>query len=181
MTLTETEEYVIDTAAPEDAACFYELMHGVWAGMENKDFFAVDGLDEVWVRQRMESGLGIAARTPEGELAGMLLVCRYGRDGENLGRDLGYPGEALDQVCNLECAAVAPAHRGHGLEARMLAFAEECLRGSGIRIMAMTVAPDNLPSLRSARKAGFRVVLTKKKYGGLVRHVLIKPLSVLEE
>ena len=150
-------------------------MHTVWSGMEDKSLFAVEDLDENWVRERMrDGGFGVVARTEKGELAGMLLVCRYGESEENLGNDLTYPREALNQVCNFECAAVLPDHRGHGLEARMFAFAEDTLRGSEIRVMAMTVSPFNEPSIRSAKKAGFRVVLTKNKYGGMLRHVMVK-------
>ena len=166
-----------------EAEALYCLMHGVWEAMENRDLFAVDDLDADWVRQRLteNGGFGVEARTPEGGLAGMLLVCRYGCGGENLGHDLGEPLEALPAICNFECAAVLPAHRGHGLERRMFAFAEECLRGTEIRTMAMTVSPDNPASLRSAEKAGFRIVMTKEKYGGLMRHVLVKELAGAKE
>ena len=147
----------------EESEAFYRLMHGVWEAMENKDLFAVDDLDAEWIRERLllSGSFGIAARTPSGELAGMLLVCCYGDDEENLGHDLGYPSETWRQICNFECAAVLPEHRGHGLERRMFAFAEELLRGTDIRTMAMTVSPDNPASLKSALKACFQVVLTK--------------------
>ena len=163
----------------EESEAFYRLMHGVWEAMENKDLFAVDDLDAGWIRERLsENGsFGIAARTPNGELIGMLMVCCYGDDEENLSFDLGYLPEEYRHVCNLECAAVLPEHRGHGLERRMFAFAEEQLRGTEIHTMAMTVSPDNPASLKSALKAGFQVVLTKEKYGGLMRHVLVKTVT----
>lgn len=175
------DDYRIGTAAPQEAGSLYSLMRGVWEGLEDKSLFAVEDLDEDWVRRQLETGFGVTARTPDGTLAGMLMVCRYGRDAENLGFDLGYPPEALEQVCNLECAAVLPEHRGHGLESRMFAHAEALLRGTDVRLMAMTVSPDNPASLRSAERAGFRVALTKKKYGGLLRHVLIKPMPAAGE
>ena len=165
----------------DEVKALHGLMSRVWAGLEDKSLFAVEDLDEEWIRERLsDGGFGVVAKTPEGEIAGMLLVCCYGETDENLGHDLSYPPEALAQVCNIEIAAVEPKHRGHGLQARMIAFAEECLRGTPIRVMAMTVSPYNEPSLRSARKAGFRVVLTKNKYGGMLRHVLTKPLPPKE-
>ena len=175
-------DYMLARVGPEEAETLARLMHGVWEGMENRDLFAVEDLDADWVRARLsENGsFGVAARAPGGEAAGMLLVCCYGEDAENLGNDLGYPPERLPEVCNFECAAVLPRHRGHGLERRMFAFAEECLRGTGIRTMSMTVSPDNPASLRSAEKAGFRKVLTREKYGGLLRHVLVKPVGEAE-
>ena len=168
--------YTLERTGPESAEAFAALMHGVWAEMEDKTLFAVEDLDAEWVRERLGSGFGVAARAKDGGLAGMLIVCRYGDDEENLGRDLGVPPERLAEVCNMECAAVLPAHRGHGLEARMFAFAEAFLRENGVRLAAMTVSPDNAPSLASARKAGYRIALTKEKYGGMLRHVLTKAL-----
>ncbi len=177
LTVAPQDEYSIGLADEREAEDLHALMNRVWREMDDKSLFAVDDLDAQWVRSRLtDGGFAVTARTADGELAGMVIVCRYNGDEENLGRDLGYPPEALAQVCNLECAAVLPDHRGHGLQTRMLVFAEESLRDSDVRVMAMTVSPYNQPSLRSARKAGFRVVLTKNKYGGLLRHVLTKPV-----
>ncbi len=177
MTTAQADGYLISLAGPDGSRDLHKLMHDVWEVLDDKSVFAVDDLDEDWVRERLASGFGVTARTADGELTGMLIVCRYGLGEENLGYDLGCPADLLPYVCNFECAAVLPEHRGHGLQARMFAFAEEHLRGSDIRLMAMTVSPHNAPSLRSAEKAGFKIVLTKEKYGGVLRHVLAKPAA----
>ncbi|MBQ6174645.1 MAG: GNAT family N-acetyltransferase [Clostridia bacterium] len=161
------------SAAPE----LYALMHETWAAMENKELFAVGDLDETWVREVLTPpGFAVTARSAAGALCGMLMVCFHGEGEENLGYDIGLTGDELTGACCLECAAVRPEDRGHGLEHRMFIRAEERLRGMGVRHVLMTVSPYNPASLRSAQKAGYRILLTKEKYGGMLRHVLGKTI-----
>ncbi len=180
MTQIQNRDYEIVRVGASEADRLHGLMRLVWEKLDDKSLFAVEDLDTGWMRDQLDGGFGIEARTGDGEPVGMLLVCRYGLAEENLGHDLGYPETMLPYVCNVECAAVLPEHRGNGLQKRMLAAAEEELRGSGIRVMAATASPDNAASVKSLQAMGYRIVLTRNKYGGYQRHVLRKSLPTEE-
>ena len=174
--MTDTA-YVLSAEDARSAAELYTLMHDTWESLENTDLFAVGDLDEGWVREALTPpGFAVTARR-DGELCGMLLACFYNEEPENLGWDIGLSADEMRGVCCLECAAVRPRDRGHGLERRMMLYAEETLRTMPVREILMTVSPYNPPSLRSAERAGYRILLTKEKYGGMLRHVLGKSIS----
>ena len=173
-----SDGYSLRLARSEEAEALHALMMGVWEGLENREVFAVEDLDLDWVRDKLgPGGFGVVACGPDGRLAGMLLMAYPGLSPENLGWDVGLPEAELNRVCLMETAAVLPAHRGHGLERRMLAFAEEQMAGSPFRYLMATISPDNPPSLRSAEKCGYRILTTKEKYGGHLRHILGKPVN----
>ena len=174
----EQDRYILQRAAPAEAEECYRLMRRVWTELENREVFAVDELSLDWVRENMSvRGFGITARTPEGELAGMLIVVCPGTDEDSYGWEAGLSGEELNRVRNMEVAAVLPEHRGHGLERRMLACAEELMESDGPLYLMATISPDNPPSLRTAEKLGYRVLLTKNMYGAHLRHILVKPIG----
>ena len=177
--MTEINDgYTLRLAEPEEAELLYAMMRGVWTDLENREVFAVEDLDLDWVRDKLgPGGFGVAACAPDGRLAGMLLMAYPGLSEDNLGWDVGLPEAELSRVCLMETAAVLPEHRGHGLERRMLAFAEERLAGSAFRYLMATISPDNPPSLRSAQKCGYHILTTKEKYGGHLRHILMKPVN----
>ena len=123
-----SDGYSLRLARPEEAETLHALMMGVWEGLENREVFAVEDLDLDWVRDKLgPGGFGVVACGPDGRLAGMLLMAYPGLSPENLGWDVGLPEAELNRVCLMETAAVLPAHRGHGLERRMLAYAEKLM------------------------------------------------------
>ena len=77
----------------------------------------------------------------------------------------------------MDSASVLPEHRGHGLEHRMIAFAETLVDASKYHYAFATVAPDNTASLKSLAKNGYQMMVTKEKYGGLTRSILMKILE----
>ena len=174
-----TDQYRIQKADPTEAPELYRLMRTVWERLENKDLFAVEGMDLEWFRKFLDPrrGFCVTARSETGELAGILMVCRPMEDDDNLGLDVGMTSEQRLRVVHMETAAVLPEHRGHDLERRMLAFAEEKLQGTDTRYLMATISPFNPPSLRAAERLGYQVLLTKEKYGGHLRHILIKGIN----
>ena len=107
----ERDQYLIRRADPSDVDEVYALMRSVWEGLENREVFAVEDLPVEWVRENMtERGFGVTARTPDGELAGMLIVASPGSAADNLGLEAGLSGAELEQVRNMDVAAVLPAH-----------------------------------------------------------------------
>lgn len=84
--------------------------------------------------------------------------------------------ENLNRVLHMDSSSVHPNHRGHGLERRMIAYAETLVDTSNYHYSFATVAPKNFASLKSLEKNGYQVMVTKEKYGGLVRCVMMKIL-----
>ena len=82
----------------------------------------------------------------------------------------------LMRVLHMDSASVLPEHRGHGLERRMIAFAETLVDTSKYHYAFATVAPENTASLKSLEKNGYQVMVTKDKYGEFVRSVMMKAL-----
>ncbi len=170
-----TDSYILARAVPEDSDTMYRLLREVYEGLDNKDLFAVETATPAWIQEHIsEKGLSVIARTSAGELAGILIVDIPGRDTENLGYDIGLTGSALDRVAHIDIACVAAAHRGHRLEQRMLKYAEDLLPAADWPFLMCTISPDNAPSLRCAEKSGYRIVHTGFKYGGHLRHTLLK-------
>lgn len=167
--------YTLIKTDERDAELFHALVRAVWEGVADKATFSVENMDLAWYRRHMRApGFGVLARDEGGAAAGVLLVVRPDGEEHNLGADIGLPQEDLAKVIHMDTSAVLPEHRGHRLEQRMLLFAEECLRGTPFVHMLCTIAPDNPASLKSAEKIGYRIVTTREKYGGRVRHILRK-------
>ena len=163
------------------AGLFYGIVRSVWEELPDKSLFAVEKMGPDWYERNLRlPGFGVLARDASGAPAGVLIAVVPDGGEENLGRDAGLPEEALPRVIHMDTAAVLPQHRGHRLEARMLAFAEECLAGTPYVHMLCTISPDNAPSLRSAQRLGYRVAATKEKYGGRLRCVLRKDREATE-
>ena len=138
----------------------------------------------------------------DGELAAFLIV-RHPREAEdNLGQELwkmfvevsperqgehvainrmpadrSTRQELLQRTAHMESAAVAPSHRGKGLQRKLLARAEEIEIARGTKYLMATVHPDNSYSLRNLEAAGYQCVLETEKYGGLRRKVMCKALE----
>ncbi len=169
--------YTFTRAVPEDAQSISDLVHTVADAMENKRLFYTASMSPSMCLSAFErGGIGILARDGEGRLAGILLTDVPGDDEENLGLDAGLEDKELEKVMHVEYAAVLKEHTGRHLQQNMMARLEEELKGSHVRYLMCTISPDNPGSLKSALNNGYRVVKTMEKYGGLLRHVLMKQL-----
>lgn len=87
--------------------------------------------------------------------------------------------ENLIRVLHMDSASVLPEHRGHHLESRMIAFAETLIDTSKYCYSFATVAPENTASLKSLERNGYEIMVTKEKYGGVKRYVMMKRLTQL--
>ena len=83
-------------------------------------------------------------------------------DGEEL---VGYVGVwLLGDEGHITNVAVAPAARGRGVGAALLAALMEIARGRGVRSMTLEVRPSNEAALALYRKFGFRSVGRRPHY-----------------
>ena len=168
--------YSIRPATLYDAYTIWQIMDTCAQAMEHKEHFICDDLD--YVKDILSGqGFAVVACDTDGNIVGNLLVKYPGLDEENLGYDV-FPknADALTKVLHMDSASVLPEHRGYGLESRMITYAESLIDISKYRYSFATVSPENLASLKSLERNGYQVMVTKEKYGGLIRCVMMKIL-----
>ena len=160
-------------AEASEAEAIHALMVEVYDGLSFKDIYSCDDLENVR-RYLNNGGFGVVGVNKDGRIVSSL-ICQFpGTNPDNLGLDTGLSKEELLRVAHFESAVVHPAYRGQGLEGRMIVFAEEHIDRNRYDIFFGTVSPDNPASCHTAEKNGFECLLTKEKYGGLIRRIYCK-------
>ncbi|RRN67209.1 GNAT family N-acetyltransferase [Peribacillus simplex] len=103
-------------------------------------------------------------------------------DEDHLGRDIGLTENELSNVIYQEISNVLPAYRGNKLQQTLatLIMKELNNHGSPYRYVCCTVAPFNIPSLKDKFAQGMEIAALKEKYGGQMRYVFVKELSVVD-
>ena len=167
--------YSIRPATLYDAYTIWQIMDTCAQAMEHKEHFICDNLD--YVKDILSGqGFAVVACDTDGNIVGNLLVKYPGLDEENLGYDVSLSNKELCKVLHMDSSTVLPEHRDHGLEAKMIAYAETLIDTAKYCYSLATVAPENLASLKSLERNGYQVMVTKEKYDGLMRCVMMKTL-----
>ncbi len=175
----EKEKFRILPAGEEDADALAALIDTVYRGLPEPSWFMPDGAPYIKKLMRPECGrVWKATDAATGALAGMLMLYIPGDTPENLGNDAGFTEEEKQGVIHLESVAILPQYRGFGLQYRMMGIAEEEALRAGFRHMLCTVHPENHFSRNNMVRCGFQPVVRKEKYGGLLREVMWKPLTM---
>ncbi len=119
------------------------------------------------------SVIGVIA---DGNLIAYSLIFVPGKEGENLGRDVGLPEEELERVAHLQASVVHPAYRGNGLQKRMGAAHLRVIKEMGFEHVLCTVSPKNPFSLRNIFSNGFVIRGLKPKFEGAWRYIMYRNL-----
>lgn len=110
-------------------------------------------------------------RSALGVFAGMQLIAFSiiripGLSSENLGRDINLQENELGGVAHLQAAAVHPAHRGHGLQRKLIFAHLDVIEEMGYDHACCTVSPKNPVSLGNYLSCGLAIEgLCPKKHG----------------
>lgn len=164
-------------ASLEQADEIYQLMQTVYNQLDNKSLYVCDTPE--YVKAHIEDmGFTVIASNEDSEMVACFMVRYPGQEEDNLGRDLGLNQEELNRVVHMESAVVLPEYRGRGLQRAMLKYAEERIDQSKYRYLMATVSPDNPHSYHSLEKSGYELKLTKEKYGGFMRRIYMKILTI---
>lgn len=164
-------------ASIEQADEIHTLMQTVHDRMDNKTLYVCDDL--AYVKSHIEdNGFTVIACNEASEIVGCFMVRYPGLSEDNLGMDIGLNQEELNQVVHMESAVVLPQYRGLGLQLAMLRYAEEMLDTSKYKYLMATVSPDNPWSYHSLEKNGYELKLIKEKYGGFMRRIYLKILTI---
>ena len=166
----------IRRAVFEDANAIYNMMQKVESVLEDKTLYVCD--DYEYVERHLEKeGFSLVACNEKGEIVGGFLFRFPGNAQDNLGRDIGLSEEVLDRVVHMESVAVLPEYRGHHLQEKMLYYAEKLIDKNKYSYLLATVSPNNPASYLSFEKCGYSLIMTKEKYGGLLRRIYQKYIS----
>ena len=164
------KEFTVRKASVKDAEAMYRVMAAAAGALQDKTLYVCDDLD--YVRHYIQTdGFGVVACDEDGETVGILLCTFPGRADNNLGRDIHLEDSELDQVVHVESAAVLPECSGNHLMERLVVYAQSLVDGKEYKYLMATVSPDNPASFKTLEKCGFKAVMTKEKYGGLLRRI----------
>ena len=171
--LAADRDFCFRMAVDEDAETVNTLMQEIYGRMPLPEYFVCEDLTYVKSHIR-EKGFTILACSPDGEIAGFLIIHFPGRGEDNLGVDTGVREDELDKVAVMDICMVVEKARGHHLERRLLLHAEQFLPAEKYRYLTATAHPENAPSVRSLKGAGYEIKTVKEKYGGKLRAVMQK-------
>lgn len=164
--------FSIRFAAADDLDKILRIMEAACRSVPDPAWFVAS--DRAFLQAHLsEKGFILLAEGPEGP-SGFLVVKYPGDEPEHLGRDAGLSEVELPRCAYMDTVAVLPEARGNRLQVRLLAAAEQDLSASPYCHWLATVHPQNRYSLQNFMTCGYRVAATRKKYGGLDRHILYK-------
>ena len=167
------DQYTLRIANPQDAIEIWQIMDICKKQLENQNYFICD--NQYYVTDVLTtSGFGVVACDFNGKIVGNLLVKYPGMEEENLGYDLSFDFSQLSEVAHMDSCCVLPQARGNHLEARMIRYAENLIDPTRYSILLATVSPQNIPSMKTLPKLGYEVMLTKEKYEGVLRNIMMK-------
>lgn len=185
------EGFVIKQAGYNDAERFHAVMKAAYDSIDDKELYICDEYDYVkGIINNKDNGFGIMCCSKGHSSSyipvGVLLVAFPRLSPDNLMYDvkdadvtkLQVTDDVLKRTAHIESAAVLKEYRGNGLQNMMIAHACEYIRTyyPDIRYVMATVSPRNIPSVRSFQKNGFETIITKDKYGGKIRSIILKDM-----
>ncbi|MCD8396938.1 MAG: GNAT family N-acetyltransferase [Lachnospiraceae bacterium] len=181
--------FIIEKADQSDAEAIAAVIQACYEYLEHKEWYVPDNAE--YIRDLLAppqaydetlpgNGLhGIAYKAicaENNRLAGIFTVAFPDDEPKSMGHDIGFSLEQCRLLAHMDSAAVLPEFRGFRLQYRLMAAAEEELRGMGFHYLAATVHPENHASKDTMLRLGYQVMATKEKYNGNLRHIMLKAL-----
>lgn len=153
-----------------------KLQQEVVAQIKDVDLFYVDDRD--FLSNHVQKRGRILGVKTEGDcLIAYSVLAFPGVDPDNLGYDLQLPERELPYVSHFDSVVVHPSFRGNSLQYVMQKYLIRIAKENNMRLIASTVSPENTYSLRNLQRSGFKIVDTKEKYAGMIRHLLVLKLD----
>ena len=170
-TLPALEGLVCKQLAPTDAASIMTLQAQMLTALPDSTwYYPSDYTMFADCCQRGESFGFFSGET----LAGFgTLTPWYARPDRNYALKVGDP---VENTYDFQDVMVSPLFRRRGIHSALLDFFEHLARDAGGVALYCTIAPDNIPSVRSFEKAGYQCILQKPAYEGMLRGYFRKRL-----
>lgn len=162
----------------DDTAEVMNILTTVHEQMEQKEWYVIDDYD--YYSHYLQDGKGVGYKAVDmdnNKTLGLFVAVIPDKKEMHLGYDCDLTEEQVKKEAIMDTVAVLPEARGHNLQFLLMHAVEEKLREMGYCYLTATVHPDNPYSLRNALKRNYKIMATKEKYGGYLRHVLLKDLE----
>ena len=162
----------------DDTSEVVSVLQTVRDQMENKEWYVIDNYDYYFHYLQDGHGVGYKAVDMDTDKTlGLFVAVITDKKELHLGYDCGLDEDQIKKEAIMDTVAVLPEARGQNLQFLLMHAVEEKLREMGYRYLTATVHPDNPYSLRNALKRNYKIMTTKEKYGGYLRHILLKNLE----
>lgn len=170
--------FILQRAGNEHIPSIIHLVTDVYEQIpaKHKDWFVINPEEDQQLLEAGESWAYTAVDADTGQLAAAFIAAFPGMTAANMGYDCGLPEAELPYVAHMDTAVTAVQYRGHGLQKQLMELAEADLYKAGYRYLCCTVHPDNKYSKNNILQQGYRIVDTKEKYHGFLRHICFKEL-----
>ena len=144
--------------------------------IENKEWYAIGLADYDKILNKLNDEAIIVKALYNNELAGFLIAERHINPEGEMAKEI--PKDELSLSIEMDNAGVLPKYRGNHLQEHLILKAESIMkeRDSSIKHSYATVHPDNLPSLKTLEKVGYKKYKEKLMYGGKIRYIMRKEL-----
>jgi ribosomal protein S18 acetylase RimI-like enzyme len=96
----------------------------------------------------------------------------------NLGRDIGMSEMDLNTIAHIQFIFVHPDYWGYSIQNKLIKNILDVVKDIGCRHVLCTISPKNYYSLYNTLQWGFSIREIKEKYGGLLRYILCKNISI---
>ena len=144
--------------------------------IENKEWYAIGLADYDKILNKLNDEAIIVKALYKDDLAGFLIAERHINPTYELAKEI--PKDELSSSIEMDNAGVLPKYRGNHLQEQMILKAESIMkeRDNSIKYSYTTVHPDNLASLKTLEKVGYKKYKEKLIYGGKIRYIMRKEL-----
>lgn len=170
-------EEVIEEATINDIDEIIRLKKDIWDKLENKEWYVIDGTNQDFLKNQLENNGLILKVINKDKIVGFLIICNNLKKDNSIIQKLHLENE-VDMCIELCNGAVDAKYRGNNLYTKMAKQAEEIIINRyNKRYILATVHPDNVASLKSLLKIGYKIICKSKMYGNLNRYILLKRLN----
>ena len=169
-------EFIIKEGSSNDIEKVIEVCKIIYENLEHKEWYSIDLMEPDKLLKKLEDDTIIVKALYKDTLVGFLIIERYINPKHELAEEI--PKDELFSSIEMDNAGVLPKYRGNHLQESLILKAESIMkeRDSSIKYSYATVHPDNLPSLKTLEKVGYKKYKEKLMYGGKIRYIMRKEL-----
>ncbi len=168
--------FIIKEGNINDIEKIIEVCKTIYENLEHKEWYSIDLMEYDKILKKLEDNAIIVKALYKDELVGFLIAERHINPNSELAEEM--PKDELSSSIEMDNAGVLPKYRGNHLQEILILKAESIMkeRDNSIKYSYATVHPDNLASLKTLEKAGYKKYKEKLMYGGKIRYIMRKEL-----
>ena len=168
--------FIIKEGNSNDINEIIDAIKYLYTIIENKEWYAIGLADYDEILNKLNDNAIIVKALYIDDLAGFLIAERHINPNGELAEEI--PKDEISSSIEMDNAGVLPKYRGNHLQEILILKAESIMkeRDASIKYSYATVHPDNLASLKTLEKTGYKKYKEKLMYGGKIRYIMRKEL-----